>query len=312
MSLAVERGGIAQEYLIDWRQRLYRLYNSQAFVAVLFLLLPVLLLTALKIYPVFYNIYLSFTRYELFEPPRFVGMKNYNYVFSNSVTRQSIINTLLFTIEAVPVGTALALTIAKLLDQSIRGRVFLRTLYYLPVVSSVVVSAMIWRWIYSPQHGLLNYLLGTLGIPAQNWLNDPNLALISLVIVTIWGSIGSNMVIFLAGLQDIPRDVIEAARVDGANPLQSFLLITVPLMRPVILFVVVTFTIGIFRNFGLIFMLTQGGPFNRTNTMVWEVYQNVFGYLRLGRGAAISVVMLVIVLILTLISFRVLRERQGA
>ena len=312
MSLAVEKGGIAQEDLIDWRQRLYRFYNSQAFVAVLFLLVPVVLLTALKIYPVFYNIYLSFTRYELFEPPRFVGMKNYNYVFSNSVTRQSIINTLLFTIEAVPVGTALALTIAKLLDQSIRGRVFLRTLYYLPVVSSVVVSAMIWRWIYSPQHGLLNYLLGTLGIPAQNWLNDPNLALISLVVVTIWGSIGSNMVIFLAGLQDIPKDVIEAARVDGANPLQSFLLITVPLMRPVILFVVVTFTIGIFRNFGLIFMLTQGGPFNRTNTMVWEVYQNVFGYLRLGRGAAISVVMLVIVLILTLISFRVLRERQGA
>ena len=297
---------------LNWRDRLYRVTNSQAFVAFLFLLIPVLLLALLKIYPVFYNIYLSFTRYELFEAPRFVGLKNYNYVFSNSVTRQSIVNTLLFTIEAVPVGTALALTIAKLLDQSIRGRVFLRTLYYLPVVSSVVVSAMIWRWIYNPQHGLLNHLISGVGLPPQNWLNDPNLALISLVIVTIWGSIGSNMVIFLAGLQDIPRDVIEAARVDGANPLQSFLLITVPLMRPVILFVVVTFTIGIFRNFGLIFMLTQGGPFNRTNTMVWEVYQNVFGYLRLGRGAAISVVMLVIVLLLTLISFRVLRERQGA
>jgi ABC-type sugar transport system permease subunit len=119
------------------------------------------------------------------------------------------------------------------------------------------------------------------------------------------------MIIFLAGLQDIPDDVLEAARVDGANSLQSFLFITVPLMRPVILFVVVTFTIGIFRNFGLIFMLTQGGPFNRTNTMVWEVYQNVFGYLRLGRGAAISIVMLVIVLGLTMLSFRVLRERQG-
>ena len=312
MNHVVRTSSFARTETLDWRVRLYRFYNSQAFVAFLFLLVPVLLLTALKIWPVFYNLYLSFTRYELFEPPRFVGMKNYNYVFSNSVTRQSIINTLLFTIEAVPIGTALALTIAKLLDQSIRGRVFLRTLYYLPVVSSVVVSAMIWRWIYSPQHGLLNYFLDTLGIPPQNWLNDPNLALISLVIVTIWGSIGSNMVIFLAGLQDIPRDVIEAARVDGANPLQNFLFITVPLMRPVILFVVVTFTIGIFRNFGLIFMLTQGGPFNRTNTMVWEVYQNVFGYLRLGRGAAISVVMLVIVLILTLISFRVLRERQGA
>ena len=311
MNAATQKSAPLHHEAADWRQRLYRLYNSQAFVAFLFLLVPVLLLAALKIYPVFYNLYLSFTRYELFEAPRFVGMKNYSYVFSNQVTRQSIINTLLFTIEAVPIGTALALTIAKLLDQSIRGRVFLRTLYYLPVISSVVVSAMIWRWIYSPQHGLLNHILGWFGIPPQNWLYDPNLALISLVIVTIWGSIGSNMVIFLAGLQDIPRDVIEAAKVDGANPLQSFLLITVPLMRPVILFVVVTFTIGIFRNFGLIFMLTQGGPFNRTNTMVWEVYMNVFGYLRLGRGAAISVVMLVIVLILTLISFRVLRERQG-
>ena len=312
MTIAINENSVSETQLLDRRSRLYRIYNSQAFVAFLFLLVPVLLLAALKIWPVFYNLYLSFTRYELFEPPRFVGLKNYNYVFSNSVTRQSIINTLLFTIEAVPVGTALALIIAKLLDQSIRGRVFLRTLYYLPVVSSVVVSAMIWRWIYSPQHGLLNYFLGLIGIPPQNWLNDPNLALLSLVIVTIWGSIGSNMVIFLAGLQDIPRDIIEAARVDGANALQNFLLITVPLMRPVILFVVVTFTISMFRNFGLIFMLTQGGPFNRTNTMVWEVYQNVFGYLRLGRGAAISVVMLVIVLILTLISFRVLRERQGA
>ena len=225
---------------------------------------------ALKIWPVFYNLYLSFTRYELFEPPRFVGLKNYKYVFTNKTAFQSIINTLLFTIEAVPLGTALALIIAKLLDQSIRGRVFLRTLYYLPVVSSVVVSAMIWRWIYSPQHGLLNYFLGIVGIPAQHWLNDPNLALISLVIVTIWGSIGSNMVIFLAGLQDIPRDVIEAARVDGASPIQSFLRITVPLMRPVTLRRVTS--PAHFAISGLIFCLTQAG-LQRTHTRL-EVYQN--------------------------------------
>ena len=295
----------------SWRQRAYQIYNSETFVAFLFLLIPILLLTALKIYPVIYNAYLSFTRYELFEAPRWVGLRNYEYVFTNEVTRQSIFNTLIFTVEAVPIGTAIALTIAKLLDQSIKGRVFLRTLYYLPVVSSVVVSAMIWRWIYSPQNGLLNHFIGYIGVEPQTWLSDPNLAMISLVIITIWGSIGSNMVIFLAGLQDIPKEVVEAAKIDGANSFQSFLFITVPLMRPVILFVVVTFTIGIFRNFGLIFMLTQGGPFNRTNTMVWEVYQNVFGYLRLGRGAAISIVMLVIVLILTAISFRVLREQQG-
>lgn len=296
----------------SFSQRLYRFYNSQTFVAILFLIIPVSLLIILKIYPIFYNLYLSFTRYELFEPPSFVGLKNYKYVFENSVARQSIWNTLLFTIEAVPIGTALALVVAKLLDENFYGKVMYRTLYYLPVISSVVVSAMIFRWIFNPQQGLLNYFLGFLGIAPQTWLSDPNLALPALVMVTVWGSIGGNMIIFLAGLQDIPGEILEAAKVDGANAFQRFTRITVPLMRPVILFVVVTFTIGIFRNFGLIFMLTQGGPLNRTNTLVWEVYMSVFANLRLGRGAALSMVMLVMVFILTIISFRVLRERQGA
>lgn len=301
----------AKQETLSFSQRLYRFYNSQTFVAILFLIIPVGLLIILKIYPIFYNLYLSFTRYELFEPPRFVGLKNYKYVFENSVARQSIWNTLLFTIEAVPIGTALALIVAKLLDDNFYGKIMYRTLYYLPVISSVVVSAMIFRWIFNPQQGLLNYFLGFLGIPPQAWLSDPNLALPALVLVTIWGSIGGNMIIFLAGLQDIPSEVLEAAKVDGANALQRFIRITIPLMRPVILFVVVTFTIGIFRNFGLIFMLTQGGPLNRTNTLVWEVYMSVFANLRLGRGAALSMVMLVMVFILTIISFRVLRERQG-
>ncbi len=292
-------------------QRLYKFYNSQTFVAILFLIVPVGLLIILKIYPIFYNLYLSFTRYELFEPPKYVGLKNYRYVFENSVTRQSIWNTLLFTIEAVPLGAALALIVAKLLDENFYGKIMYRTLYYLPVISSIVVSAMIFRWIFNPQQGLLNYFIGLIGIPPQTWLSDPNLALPSLVMVTIWGSIGGNMIIFLAGLQDIPGEVLEAAKVDGANALQRFTHITIPLLRPVILFVVVTFTISTFRNFGLIFMLTQGGPLNRTNTLVWEVYMSVFGNLRLGRGAALSMVMLVMVFILTLLSFRVLRERQG-
>ena len=140
-------------------QRLYKYYNSQAFVALLFLIIPVGLLIILKIYPIFYNLYLSFTRYELFEPPRFVGLRNYKWVFQNDVTRQSIWNTLLFTIEAVPLGTALALVVAKLLDENFYGKIMYRTLYYLPVISSIVVSAMIFRWIFNPQQGLLNYFL---------------------------------------------------------------------------------------------------------------------------------------------------------
>ena len=208
MNRAYEKSQVSIQETSDWQQRVYRIMNSEAFVAFLFLMIPVLFLTALKIYPVFYNLYLSFTRYELFEAPRWVGLRNYEYVFTNDVTRQSIGNTLLFTIEAVPLGTALALTIAKLLNQSIRGRVFLRTLYYLPVISSVVVSAMIWRWIYSPQNGFLNHFIGVLGLPPHNWLNGPNLSLIRLVIVTIWSSISTNMITFLAGLQGIPNDVL--------------------------------------------------------------------------------------------------------
>ncbi len=294
-----------------WGQRLYRIYNSEFFAGYVLLAIPLLLLIILKIYPVFYNFFLSFHKYDLFVAPRWVGFQNYEFVFNDNVTRQSIFNTLLFAIEAVPLGTAIALLLAKLLDSDIKGRIVFRTLYYLPVISSVVVSAMVWRWIYNPEFGLLNYFLGGLGVAPQKWLSDPNLALPALVIVTIWGSIGNNMIIFLAGLQDIPSEILEAASVDGATAWQRFTLITVPLMRPVILFVVVTFTIGIFRNFGLIFMLTQGGPLNRTNTMVWEVYLNVFGYLRLGRGAAISIVMLLLVFLLTVLSFRVLRQQQG-
>ena len=292
-------------------ERWYKFYNSDGFVAFVFLFVPLLLLLALKVYPIFYNLFLSFTRYDLFDAPKFVGFRNYQYVFTDEGTRQSIWNTLLFTVETVPIGTAIALIIAKLLDQPLVGRLLFRTLYYLPVISSIVVSAMIWRWIYNPQYGLLNHFFSLVGLPMQTWLSDPNLALPSLVVVTIWGSIGGNMIIFLAGLQDIPREVLEAAKVDGANASQRFLRITVPLMRPVILFVVVTFIISIFRNFGLIFMLTQGGPLNRTATMVWEVYLNVFAYLRLGRGAAISIIMLLIVFAITAASFRVLKERNA-
>jgi multiple sugar transport system permease protein len=238
-----------------------------------------------------------------------VGLKNYDYIRHNEVTRKAIGNTIKFALEAVPLGTAIALIVAKLLDQPIPGKTFFRTLFYLPVISSIVVSSLVWNWIYNSQDGMLNAIIGVLGIEPQGWLSNPHLAMPALVVVIIWGSIGGNMIIFLAGLQDIPREVLEAAKVDGANPFQSFLFITVPMLRPVILFVVVTFTIAVFRNFGLIFMMTQGGPLNSTNTMVWEVYMNVFGYLRLGRGAAISMVMLAIVFVITLLSFRVLRER---
>ena len=251
---------------------------------------------------------MSFTNYDLFTPIKFIGLRNYQEVFTEEVTQKAIRNTLLFTIGTVPLGTFLALIVATLLNQKIRGRLAFRTLYYLPVVTSVVVSSMVWKWIFNPQLGLLNHFLGNFGIAPQQWLYDPSLAMPSLIIVSLWAGIGANMVIFLAGLQDIPVEMYGAAEIDGAVPWQSFVYITVPLLRPILLFVIVTYSIGIFRSFGIIFILTQGGPMLTTNTLVWEVYMNAFGYLRLGKAGAISVVLLVTILLITLMNFRLLRE----
>ena len=295
---------------ISRADRFSRVVNGDTFVAYTFLVIPIFILFFIKIYPVFYNFLLSFTNYDLFSPLKFVGIDNYRDVMLQEVNRKAIRNTLYFTILAVPLGTMLALVIAALLNQPIRGRITFRALYYMPVVTSVVVSAMIWRWIFNPQFGLLNYFLSLVGIPEQTWLSNPSLALPSLVIITIWGSIGGNMIIFLAALQDIPEELREAAGIDGAKGWQTFLYVVIPLLRPVILFVVVTFSIGIFRSFGLIFLLTQGGPQLTTNTLVWEVYQNAFGYLRLGRAGALAMVLLAIIFVITFLNFRLLQERD--
>ena len=293
---------------ITRQERIQRWMAGETFTAYMFLLIPLLILFFVKVYPVFYNVFLSFTNYDLFSPLKFVGLDNYRDVFSQDVNLKAIRNTIYFAVGAVPIGTILALIVAALLNQPIRGRIIYRFLFYLPVITSVVVSAMIWRWIYSAQFGLLNYFLGQVGIPEQTWLSNPNLALPALVVITVWSALGGHMIIFLAALQDIPTELREAAAIDGAKGWQTFLYVIVPLLRPVILFVVVTYSIGIFRNFGLIFLLTQGGPQNTTNTLVWEVYQNAFGYLRFGRASALAMVLLFTIFVITYLNFRFLRE----
>lgn len=281
-------------------RRFSRIVNSDAFTAVLFLVLPVSLLVALKFYPIFYNIVISFTNYDLSSNFRFIGLTNYQEIFGNPVYVRAITNTLLYAVGTVPAGTVISLIIAALLNQPIRGRVFYRTLFYLPVVTSVAASALVWKWIFNPQSGLANRFLEAIGLEGLGWLTDPSTAMFSLIIISLWGGIGGNMVVFLAGLQNIPAELYEAAQIDGARGWQSFLYVTVPMLSPVTLFVVVTYTIAIFRSFGLIFLLTQGGPSLSTTTMVWEVYQAAFGYLRFGLGAAISVVLLLTILLLSI------------
>lgn len=280
-------------------QRIYRFFNSDAFTALVFLFIPVALLVALKFYPIIYNIVISFTNYDLSANIRFVGLRNYQEIFGNPVYVKAITNTLLFAVGIVPAGTVISLVIAALLNQPIRGRVVFRTLFYLPVVTSVAASALVWRWIFNPQGGLANRGLEAIGLQGLGWLTDPSTAMLSIIIISLWGGVGGNMVVFLAGLQSIPSELYEAAQIDGAKGWQSFFYVTIPMLSPVTLFVVVTYTIAVFRSFGLIFMLTQGGPSLATTTMVWEIYQTAFGYLRFGLGAAISVVLLLTILLLS-------------
>lgn len=290
-------------------RRMSRIIDSDGFTAFVFLVIPLLLLGALKFYPVFFNVVISFTNYDLSPNFRVVGLRNYQEIFTNDVYLKAIRNTLLYVVGTVPIGTFLSLSIAALLNQAIRGRLFFRTAFYLPVVTSVAATALVWRWIMNPQGGLANTVLDGLGLPGLGWLTDPNTAMFSLVIITLWGGLGGNMIIFLAGLQGIPGELYEAAEIDGARAWQSFFYITIPMLSPVTLFVVVTYTIAIFRSFGLIFMLTQGGPSLTTNTLVWEVYQAAFGYLRFGLGAAISVVLLLTILLLS-IPIRLLQREE--
>ncbi len=302
---------IAQEREPSFRSRWTRFLNSDTFIAVIFLALPLLLLILTKFFPIFYNVAISFTSYDLSPDTKFVGLKNYIEIFQSEVLVKSIWNTLLFALGVVPAGTVLALVIAALLNQQIRGRVLFRTLFYLPGVTAVTASALVWRWIFNPQSGLINQGLAVFHINGPGWLSEPNTALLSIIIIQLWGSIGGNMVVFLAGLQGIPSELYEAAEIDGAQSWQSFFYITVPMLNPVILFVIVTYTIAVFRSFGLIFLLTQGGPSYSTTTLVWEIYETAFGYLRFGLGAAVSLVLLLTVLLLS-VPFRLFTHEEVA
>ncbi len=290
-----------------WARLRRYLSRQEVQTAYAFLAVPMLLLFLIKIYPVAYNLYLSFTRYEMVRAPQWIGLGNYVWVFTERVNQKALVNTLLYAIGAVPTGTALALLVAVLLNRPLPGRVVYRTLYYMPVVTSAVVVSMVWRLIYNTQSGLLNSLLADIGLGPYQWLTSEQLALPSLIIVMVWGGIGYNMITYLAGLQDIPPELYEAARIDGANEWQYFRHITLPLLNPVTLFVVVNLAVSVFRNFGIVFMMTQGGPNYATTNLVWEVYTNAFSFLRFGRAAALSVVLLLIVLLISVIQFRLIQ-----
>ncbi|MEZ4708020.1 MAG: sugar ABC transporter permease [Caldilineaceae bacterium] len=254
-------------------------------------------------FPMGWALLLNFQKYNLLSPPRWVGMGNMQALWNDPKVSLSLWNTAVYAFVSVPLQLALAFGCAVLLNQPIRGRNFYRTALYMPVIVPIVVSAFIWQRAYHPEFGIINDVIGRLGFAPRAWLFEPALAKPAFIFMRIW-VMGTQMVIFLAGLQNVPPALLEAAALDGAGAWRKFLNVTVPIMTPVIFFNLIVGIIGNFQVFAPALIMTQGGPQDATLFMVLYIYRNAFEYSKLGYAAAVSWVLFAVIIVLTIIQFR--------
>lgn len=273
------------------------------------MLLPVLAFFVLfQYYPILKSIAISFTEYGLLRPTTpFVGLENYVRQFQDPLFLSALWNTLLFVAVTVVVGVALALLLAVFVEQTGRWAKVYRTLYFIPVVTSLLATSMIWRWLYA-SNGLINFILTFVGLSPQPWLLSESLALPSLVALTIWKNLGFDLILFVAALQAIPTDYYEASSLEGASPWQNFRYITLPQLRPIVLLVCITAVIRSFQVFTIVLAMTAGGPLNATRTIVYHVYEQGIQYDEMGYASAAAVILLFIVATLTFVQMRLGRE----
>jgi multiple sugar transport system permease protein len=250
--------------------------------------------------PMLFSLGLSFYESDLLTTNYFVGLTNYQDLFREDLFWQSLKVTFIYAFTTVPLGTVVALLVATLLNQRIKGLGLWRTIYYLPTVISGVAVSLLWLQIFNPRAGLINNLLTFFGVQGPNWLYDSNYALSALVIMSIWG-VGANMLLYLAGLQGIPTHLYEAATIDGANGWQRFRAVTIPMLSPTIFFNVTISLIGAFQFFTQAFVMTKGGPNNATLSMVLFLYNKAFGQVRFGYASAIAWVLFAIIISFTLL-----------
>jgi multiple sugar transport system permease protein len=256
--------------------------------------------------PIIASAYLSFTQYKIAGSPVWIGLANYQEAFF--VDKQfwpSLVRTFQYAVALVALGISFSLIAAILLNQEIKGRAFFRALYYLPSLTPVVALALLWRWLLQPQVGLVNFLLSKVGITGPGWLADRNWAVPALVMVGLWASIGGGrMIIFLAGLQGVPKELYESAEIDGANAIQRFLRITLPMISPVIFFNLILGVIGSFSVFSVAFIATDGGPNYATWFYMLHLYYNAFSYFQMGYASALAWIFFVIIFILSFIQIK--------
>ncbi len=275
--------------------------------AYVFLAPALLQFVVLLVFPVIFSFYLSFHEWNILEPEKpFVGLENYARLLRDQRVHQAIWNTIYYTVVSVPLTLFLGLLVALLLNNRIRGRGIFRAMYYLPGVTSAVAVAVVWKWIFNGDFGLINYYLLQLGVIDEpiRWLTDPNLAMPSVIIVSIWGGVGGCMIIYLAALQALPEEIYDAAKVDGAGPIRTLFNITIPLLSPATFFLLITSIIGAFQQFGLPYLLTSGGPVGRTTTIAYYLYTSAFKNFEMGYAAAMSYVLFAMIFVFTLLHMR--------
>jgi multiple sugar transport system permease protein len=287
-----------------WRTR----RGQQWLVGYGFLLPDLIGLTLFVVAPIVGAFWISLHRWSGIGAQRWVGLDNYHTLIHDKAFVQSLKVTAIYTFSFVPLLFVISLALALLVNQGLKLTGFLRSAFFAPFMVSLVVASVVWSFMLQDPAGVVNVIIGWFGFGPQEWLGSTKLALISVIIVTLWQSVGYSMIIFLAGLQDIPGVYYEAARVDGAGPWRRFVSITLPLLRPTSTFVLVISFIGAFQLFDPIFVMTQGGPANATTTTVYYIYQQAFQFLQLGYASALSVVLFLIILVFSLLQLRVFRD----
>jgi len=274
-----------------WRMTLR---TRRAMWGYIFIIPAMIYIIVWVILPLIFAFGLSFTNYDT-ATADFVGLNNYLEILRQPDTLDVIKNTLRFGLELIALNMAISLFLAILVDQKLRGITFFRTVYYLPVLTSLVVAGIVWSALYDYRTGPINSILNFFGIASQQWLHDSSLALTSVVFVRVWKGVGFNMMVFLAGLQAIPTELYEAASIDGARAWEKFRYITFPMLMPTTFYIFVMASISAFQVFGEIFVMTKGGPAGATKTLIFLIWEQAFQYSNLGYASALAFILLLLV-----------------
>lgn len=288
-----------------------RVSFNQTWSAYAFLAPALVILFLSLLLPAAATVVMSFTDVSFLKPTSFVGFDNYIKLFQDTRFLQAVGNTAYYTVGVTFPTMILGLFAAVALNRQVPGRIVFRTIFYLPVLTSLIAAAVVWAYVYEPYAGPLNNILAQVGIPPKPWLQDPNLAMNALIVMAIWRDFGTAMIIYLAGLQDIPKDLYEAARLDGAKGKDTFLRITVPMLSSVSFYLLIILIVQTFQVFGAIYVMTQGGPLGSTETVVYQMYQTAFSYTEFGYAAAMSTVLFFTILLFSIVGTRIMRRKDA-